>query len=296
MLGQPVEQRRPELGLAVHQRLGRGVVLARAALDEVAGQRERRAGEADQRRRAELGDQRADGLGDVRDVARASAPAAGRGRPRCGTARATTGPTPGTMSRSTPIGLERHDDVGEEDRRVDAVAADRLQRDLGDEVGVGAGVEHRGALAQRAVLRQRPAGLAHEPDRRVRHRLAAAGAHEGGVARASRAAAPGAGDVASSRHRPTGARPPGGRTAVAPRVTRVDSRRASVSSVGRWPRCLAWRSRWCAGCGDEQVFEVPPCEDGHGEDCLDLACVACGFAIVTRPCTTTSCWSSAVAA
>ena len=38
--------------------------------------------------------------------------------------------------------------------------------------------------------------------------------------------------------------------------------------------------QWCAGCSDERPFEVPPCEDGHGEDCLDLACVDCGHAIV----------------
>ncbi len=38
--------------------------------------------------------------------------------------------------------------------------------------------------------------------------------------------------------------------------------------------------RWCAPCGSEQPFEVPPCEDGHGEDCLDLACMECGHALV----------------
>lgn len=38
--------------------------------------------------------------------------------------------------------------------------------------------------------------------------------------------------------------------------------------------------RWCVGCGDERLFELPPCEDGHGDDCLDLACVECGHAIV----------------
>lgn len=38
--------------------------------------------------------------------------------------------------------------------------------------------------------------------------------------------------------------------------------------------------RWCIDCEGETVFELPPCEDGHGEDCLDLACVECGFAIV----------------
>jgi len=36
----------------------------------------------------------------------------------------------------------------------------------------------------------------------------------------------------------------------------------------------------CSPCGEERVFEVPPCEDGHGLDCLDLSCVDCGHAIV----------------
>ena len=38
--------------------------------------------------------------------------------------------------------------------------------------------------------------------------------------------------------------------------------------------------RWCGDCRDDRVFEVPPCEDGHGDDCLDLACVDCGSAVV----------------
>lgn len=38
--------------------------------------------------------------------------------------------------------------------------------------------------------------------------------------------------------------------------------------------------RWCAPCGAEQDFHAPPCEDGHGEDCLDLACAECGHAVV----------------
>ena len=38
--------------------------------------------------------------------------------------------------------------------------------------------------------------------------------------------------------------------------------------------------RWCVDCEAQTVFELPPCEDGHGEDCLDLACVDCGAAIV----------------
>ena len=38
--------------------------------------------------------------------------------------------------------------------------------------------------------------------------------------------------------------------------------------------------RFCVGCQGERGFEMPPCEDGHGLDCLDLACVECGHAIV----------------
>lgn len=38
--------------------------------------------------------------------------------------------------------------------------------------------------------------------------------------------------------------------------------------------------RWCPECADERPFEMPPCEDGHGADCLDLGCVDCGFALV----------------
>ncbi len=38
--------------------------------------------------------------------------------------------------------------------------------------------------------------------------------------------------------------------------------------------------RWCSPCQAEQAFELPPCEDGHGADCPDLACVECGSAVV----------------
>ena len=38
--------------------------------------------------------------------------------------------------------------------------------------------------------------------------------------------------------------------------------------------------RWCAGCQADTPFEVPPCDDGHGADCIDLACVECGMAVV----------------
>jgi hypothetical protein len=38
--------------------------------------------------------------------------------------------------------------------------------------------------------------------------------------------------------------------------------------------------RWCADCSAERPFEVPPCDDGHGADCPDLACTGCGAALV----------------
>ena len=62
---------------------------------------------------------------------------------------------------------QRHDDVGEEDRRVDVVAADRLQGDLAGQLGLEAGRQHAVPFAQRPVFGQRAAGLAHEPHRRA---------------------------------------------------------------------------------------------------------------------------------
>lgn len=37
--------------------------------------------------------------------------------------------------------------------------------------------------------------------------------------------------------------------------------------------------RWCSECRDEQVFEQPTCEDGHGAECGDLCCAMCGLGI-----------------
>ena len=38
--------------------------------------------------------------------------------------------------------------------------------------------------------------------------------------------------------------------------------------------------RFCSECSDERLFEQPPCIDGHGVDCPELACVDCGTAVV----------------
>ena len=178
--GQPVEQVVPQLRVAVHQRLGALVVAARAALDQVGRQRERRAGEADQRRRRRARRPAAApprATGSTASVARAGAARRARRASRIG-----VGDHRADARHDVQVDadrLERHHDVAEQDRRVDAVAADRLQGDLGDQVGPQARVEHRRCPSRgRAVLRQRAAGLPHEPHRRVRHRLAPAGAQE----------------------------------------------------------------------------------------------------------------------
>ncbi len=38
--------------------------------------------------------------------------------------------------------------------------------------------------------------------------------------------------------------------------------------------------RTCPSCGDQRPFEAPPCQDGHGADCPELACVDCGTAVL----------------
>ena len=74
--------------------------------------------------------------------------------------------------------LDDQQNVGEEDRRIDAQTGDGLQRDLGGRLRISGELEKAVALAHRAVLRHVAAGLAHEPHRRVRRRLAAGGAEE----------------------------------------------------------------------------------------------------------------------
>jgi hypothetical protein len=70
-------------------------------------------------------------------------------------------------------------DVGEQDRRVERIAIDRLQRDLGGEGRVGGQAhEAAGARTRRAVLGQIAPRLPHQPHRRVLGGLAQTGAQE----------------------------------------------------------------------------------------------------------------------
>lgn len=38
---------------------------------------------------------------------------------------------------------------------------------------------------------------------------------------------------------------------------------------------------FCSICGDDRRFERPPCADGHGDECPELACTDCGAAVLT---------------
>ena len=73
---------------------------------------------------------------------------------------------------------DRQHDVGEHDRRVDAVDAHGLEGHLRAELGLPADLEQVVALADLAVPRQRAPRLAHEPDRRPLDRLQARGFDE----------------------------------------------------------------------------------------------------------------------
>jgi hypothetical protein len=94
-----------------------------------------------------------------------------------------------------PHADDREHDVCEHHRRVHAVAADRLERHLGAELGLVADLEEVVLLADLAVLGQRAARLAHEPDRCALDVLAPGGAGDQGV-----------GHVAKSSRRRLGAR------------------------------------------------------------------------------------------
>ncbi len=176
------QQRVPQPGVPVHHGLRQVVPLGRAALDQVRGEGERAAGEPDQRPRAQLAHQRGHRLGDEPHIARLQAAQPGQ-VPFVPDGLAEHRADTRLDVDVQPHRVQRDHDVAEQDGRVNRVPAQRLQRDLGDHIGQRARLEHRHATAGAAVLRQRAARLAHVPDRRVGHRLAAAGAQERGVSK-----------------------------------------------------------------------------------------------------------------
>src|SRR5205807_7413644 len=74
--------------------------------------------------------------------------------------------------------LDDQENIGEQDRGIDAQTVDGLERHFRRGLGVPAELEEPEPLAHRTVLRQVAARLAHEPDGGVRHRRAARGAQE----------------------------------------------------------------------------------------------------------------------
>ena len=283
----------------MHERLGPGVVLRRPALDEVARQRERSAREADQRRAVRVRPPAtSDGVADVGHVRRVRAGAARPGRPRARTGCSTTGPTPATMSTPTPTATSGT--TMSENR----IAASTPCRRTGcsvisvTSVGVAAGVEHGVVGAQRAVLRQRAPGLAHEP-----HRRAVAGVPDaartssdsagrlGVVAVLSRAGdrAPSGADAASlaarrrssapSSHAALGAPDPRRRTRV--RVWPCTSRQGTRTTTGSG-EMTSELYLYCPVCGTDRPAELPSADgsaDAHDDEAL---CSDCGIGAVPR--------------
>ncbi len=176
---QLVEKAVPDRGLAVHQRLGHREVAGRLALDEVAGDGERPTAEADDGLVGrELGAYRADRVEDRGD----SLGRIGNPEPLDGGDAAHRVRDDGADSfDELDTGAHRDDrghDVGEHDRRVDVVAAHRLERHLGGELGGAVDLEELVPRADLPVLGERASRLPHEPDRRPLDRLAPGGAHE----------------------------------------------------------------------------------------------------------------------
>ena len=172
----------PHRRLAVHQRLHGHELTARAALHQIAGDGERAAAEADHGLvrpqlpphdpyRLEDRRHRLFRLGDAQ-----------RGHVRGGRHR----PRDHRADVLDQVDLDSHPedgkhDVSEHHRRVDAVAADRLERHLGAELRVADDVEQPVRPPQLAVLGERAPRLAHEPDRRPLDTLTPRRAHEQGL-------------------------------------------------------------------------------------------------------------------
>ena len=160
-LGELPHEGVPRVRLGVREPLGLHEVRALDPLDEVARERERRAGEADERDLELLAQEldRLEHIGQsllrVDDAERVDLRAP---RDRLVDDR----PLALRELEGRAHRLEGQEDVGEEDGGVHA-EAERLQRHLRREVGVLADVEERVLLAKRPVLGHVPPCLAHEP-------------------------------------------------------------------------------------------------------------------------------------
>ena len=140
------------------------VLFAAAAFDQVGGERQRRAAEADERDRPAAA-RRGRGAARRRRTARSrsrSVERFDRSRERSGCA--IDGP--GVNCDLDAERFERRHDVAEDDRRVERKTAQRLQRDLRGDLRRARHLQERRALFDREVLGQIASGLAHDPNRR----------------------------------------------------------------------------------------------------------------------------------
>lgn len=163
--GELVHQRVPQLRLRVHHRLRHPMVLRRPSLDQVRRQSERRTGEPDEHLVVpQLVKDPADPL-DNRLELRGIDDRQGFDRVRRTHRRFQYRSASRDDVDTHPCGLQRYDDVREEDRRIGVMATHRLQGDLGEQVRTETGVEHADVLTDLAVLGQGTPGLTHHPHR-----------------------------------------------------------------------------------------------------------------------------------
>ena len=158
----------PHFGSRIHARLRLHEVARRLPLDEIAGDGERAAGEADDSLLgAELVTDDAHGFENegngLGGLGHPQPLDAGEARDRLGDDR----PDPVHELDVDPHADDGEHDVCEHHRRVDTVAPHRLQGHLRAELRLLTDLEEGVPGTDLAVLGQRPTGLAHEPDRRV---------------------------------------------------------------------------------------------------------------------------------
>ena len=174
----------PHVGLPEHEALRERELAARLALDEVAGNRERPAAEADDGLvGAKLGPDESHGLEHrpegLLGIGHAQSLDIGHRADRLVDHGADTLDEPDV----DPHAEHRRHDVREHHGRIDIVAAHGLQRHLGAQLGRVGDIEERVFLADGAIFGKRAARLAHEPHRGPLDFLAPRGAHEERLAR-----------------------------------------------------------------------------------------------------------------
>ncbi len=172
-------QRLEERPVGVEEPLDATVVLRAAALDHVGGECPRRAGETEERTftlqfRFDAGQRLAD-VSEARGSAGGVQPvdlSAGLEREIHGDA--------AFLAKLVALAqrLGDDEDVGEDDRRIEREAAQRLQRDFRGQFRRAYHFEEGVLRLQRAVFRQVATGLAHDPNRRTVERFAGAGGEE----------------------------------------------------------------------------------------------------------------------